>query len=69
MMRFRSVFDRCEEHELSKLEAAELLGVDERTFRRWCRRYRDEGEGGLADRRLGKPSGRQVPLARRALKA
>ena len=47
---------------MSKLEAAELLGVDERTFRRWCRRYRDEGEGGLADRRLGKPSGRQVPV-------
>jgi transposase len=62
MMRFRSVFDRCEASELGKLEAAELLGVDERTFRRWCRRYREEGEAGLADRRLGKPSGRQVPV-------
>ena len=61
MMRFRSVLDRCEASELSKLEAAELLGVDERTFRRWCQRYREEGEGGLADRRLGKPSGRRVP--------
>lgn len=61
MMKFRSVFDRCEGSELSKLEAAELLGVDERTFRRWCQRYREEGEAGLVDRRLGKPSGRQVP--------
>lgn len=62
MMRFRSVFDRCEGSELSKLEAAELLGVAERTFRRWCQRYREAGEAGLADRRLGKPSGRRVPL-------
>jgi transposase len=62
MMKFRSVFDRCEASELSKLEAAELLGVDERTFRRWCQRYREGGESGLADRRLGKPSGRQVPV-------
>jgi transposase len=56
------VFDRCEASELSKMEAADLLGVDERTFRRWCHRYREEGEAGLADRRLGKPSGRQVPV-------
>jgi len=62
MMRFRSVFDRWEASELSKLEAAELLGVDERTFRRWCQRYREEGAAGLLDRRLGKPSGRQVPI-------
>ena len=34
MMKFRDVFGHCEEHELSKLEAAELLGVDERRFRR-----------------------------------
>ena len=27
MMRFRDVFGRCEERELSQLEAAELLGV------------------------------------------
>jgi transposase len=61
MMRFMDVFGRSETSELSKLEAAELLGVDERTFRRWCQRYREDGEAGLADRRLGKPSGRRVP--------
>ena len=43
MMKFRDVFGHCEEHELSKLEAAELLGVDERTFRRWCRPYWEKG--------------------------
>jgi hypothetical protein len=32
MMKFRDVFGRCEEGSLSKLEAAELLGANERTF-------------------------------------
>ena len=63
MLKFRDVFGRCEEGSLSKLEAAELLGINERTFRRWCRRYEEEGEAGLMDRRLGKPSPKQVPAA------
>jgi predicted DNA-binding ribbon-helix-helix protein len=61
MMRFRSVFDRCEASALSKLEAAALLGVDERTFRRWCRRYREEGDAVLAailDRAIAEIDGR-----------
>jgi transposase len=66
MLKFRDVFGRCEEGHLSKLEAAELLGVNERTFRRWCRRYEEEGEAGLLDRRLGKPSPKQVPAAEAA---
>jgi transposase len=66
MLKFRDVFGRCEEGRLSKLEAAELLGVNERTFRRWCRRYEEEGEAGLMDRRLGKPSPKQVPATEAA---
>ena len=62
MMRFRDVFGRCERRALSKLEAAELLGVSERTFRRWCRRFEAEGEAGLAERRLGKASAKRVPV-------
>ena len=50
--------------ELSQEEAAELLGVSERTFRRWTRRYEEDGEAGLVDRRLGKTSGRRVPTDR-----
>ena len=53
MLKFRDVFGRCEEGSLSKLEAAELLGVNERTFRRSCRLYEEEGEAGLSDRRVG----------------
>lgn len=37
-MRFEDVFGRTERSELSQLEAAELLGVSERTFRRWRER-------------------------------
>lgn len=44
------------------MEAAELLGVSERTFRRWRDRRRDEGEAALADRRL-RPSPRRTPMA------
>src|ERR1051325_1737710 len=64
MLKFMDVFGRWEASELSQLEAALLLGVGERTFRRWCRRYEEEGERGLLDRRLGKASGKRVPVDR-----
>jgi transposase len=63
MIKLRSVFDRYEASELSCLEAAELLGMGERTFRRWRHRFEQDGEAGLVDRRLGKASGREVPAA------
>src|ERR671914_773583 len=40
-----------------------MLGVAERTFRRWRDRYEGEGEAGLADRRLGRPSPRRAGAA------
>jgi transposase len=61
MIRFRSVLGRYEADELNQIEAAEMLGVSERTFRRWCRRFEGEGEAGLLDRRLGRPSAKRVP--------
>src|SRR6266446_6325093 len=60
-MKFAAIAGRWERQELSQLEAAEILGVTERTFRRWYRRYEEEGIDGLADRRLGKPSPKRVP--------
>src|SRR5882762_3074001 len=33
-------------------------------LRRWTRRYEEEGEAGLLDRRLGKASGKRVPVDR-----
>src|SRR6516162_9428370 len=59
-MRFESLLDRHERGELSQVEAAEMLGITERTFRRWRDRLRDEGSTGLLDRRIGKPSSRRA---------
>ena len=64
MARFLTLLHRWESAELNQEEAAELLGVSERTFRRWTRRYEEEGEAGLLDRRLGKASGKRVPVDR-----
>ena len=64
MARFLNLLHRWESAEFNQEEAAELLGVSERTFRRWTRRYEEEGEAGLLDRRLGKASGKRVPVDR-----
>jgi transposase len=62
-MRFEGLLERHERGELSQLEAAEMLGMSERTLRRWRDRLREEGPEGLHDRRLGKPSGRRADEA------
>jgi transposase len=60
-MRFEQIFDRWERSELSQSEAAELLGIGERSFRRWSVRHRDGGVAGLRDRRLGPSPLRAAP--------
>src|SRR3954447_588094 len=59
-MRFTDVLGRTERSELSQMEAAELLGISERTFRRWRDRHREYGAEGLLDGRL-QPSLRRAP--------
>ena len=54
-MKFGYVYER--------FEAGELLGVGERAFRRWCHRYREEGEEGLRDRRIGTAAPNRVASA------
>jgi len=61
---FLNILHRWESAELNQAEAADLLGVSERTFRRWRDRYDEEGDAGLVDGRLGKASGRRVPVDR-----
>ncbi len=61
MLKLKDVLSGWEAGRLSQLEAAELLGMSERTLRRWSRRFEEEGEEGLMDRRLGRRSGRAVP--------
>lgn len=62
MMRFEELYERQQQRRLSQEEAAEILGVDVRTFRRWSRRYEDDGVQGLIDQRLGKISARRAPV-------
>ena len=63
MLKLRDVLSRWEAGSLSQLEAADVLGMSERTFRRWTARFEEAGEDGLLDRRLGRRSGRAVPAA------
>ncbi len=60
-MRFEQIFDRWERSEVSQSEAAALLGIGERSFRRWSVRHRDGGVAGLRDRRLGPSPLRAAP--------
>ncbi len=53
VMRFEALLDRHERGYLTQAEAAEMLGVSERTFRRWQGRWRVEGAEGLRYRRIG----------------
>ncbi len=62
-MRFEEFLGRHERGVLSQIEASEMLGVSERTFRRWRERWHADGEAGLLDRRIGKPSPRRAPAS------
>ena len=62
-MRFFWVHERFDKGEFGRLEAAELLGISERTLRRWCERHEESGAAGLRDRRLGRAAGNRVPAA------
>jgi transposase len=45
-------------------QAAEIIGISDRSMRRWRQRYEEHGYDGRFDRRRGKPSPKRVPLAR-----
>jgi transposase len=61
-MRFSEVYTRWTKRRLTQEEAAEILGVCDRTFRRYMARYDEEGEGGLEDKRLTQASCRRAPV-------
>jgi len=62
LMKFEDVYGRTYRGELSQCEAAEILGMSERTFRRYRVRFDADGADGLYDRRLGRISARRVPV-------
>jgi transposase len=61
-MRVEELYERRQQRTLTMAAAAEILGVTERTFRRWSGRYDTEGRAGLQDRRIGRASARAVPV-------
>ena len=60
-MRFEEVYSAWTERRLTQEEAARLLGVHERTFRRYVNRYEEAGLDGLIDKRLSQVSHRKAP--------
>lgn len=61
-MRFEEAYSGWEGGRLRQDEAARLLGICERTFRRYVERYEDRGIEGLIDKRLGQVSGGRAPV-------
>ena len=62
LMKFEEVYGRTCRGVLGQAEAAEILGVSERTFRRWRDRFEADGAEGLYARRLGRLSARRAPV-------
>jgi len=62
MMKLQDVLLKAMAKKITWWAAAEIIGVSDRTMRRWRERLEEEGYKGLADRRKGKPSFRRVPL-------
>lgn len=63
MMKLQDVLLKAMAKKITWWEAAEIIGVTDRTMRRWRERLEEHGYSGLGDRRKGKPSDRRVPLA------
>jgi transposase len=63
MMKVQEVLLRATARKITWWQAAEIVGVTDRTMRRWRERLEEQGYSGLADRRKGKPSDKRVPLA------
>src|SRR5215813_807687 len=64
MMKLQDVLLKAMAKKLTWWEAAEIIGVTDRTMRRWRERLETDGYTGLVDRRKAKPSDKRVPVAK-----
>jgi len=62
IMRFEEAYEVWTERRLSQEEAARILGVCTRTFRRYINRYEESGLDGLLDKRLTQASSHRAPV-------
>lgn len=61
-MKIQEVILRAMAKRITWLQAAEIVGVTDRSMRRWRERYEEFGYDGLFDRRLGRPSPKRVAV-------
>jgi len=61
-MRFEESDERWQTKQLSQEEAAQLLGISSRTFRRYVESYEEAGLDGLLDKRLNEVSHLRAPV-------
>ncbi len=61
-MRFKEAYEGWQEGRLSQEEAARILGICDRSFRRYRDRYEEQGMEGLLDKRLNQVSHRRAPV-------
>ena len=61
-MRFEEAYQGWNSGRLTQAEAARLLGMGERNFRRYVARYHEDGLDGLIDRRIEQVSHRKAPV-------
>jgi transposase len=63
MLKLQDVLLKAMAKKITWWAAAEIIGVTDRTMRRWRERLEEHGYAGLADRRKGKAPSHRVPLA------
>jgi transposase len=63
MMKLHDVLLKAMAKKITWWEAAEIIGVTDRTMRRWRERLETGGYSGLVDRRKARPSDKRVPMA------
>ncbi len=62
-MKLHDVLLKAMAKKITWWEAAEIIGVTDRTMRRWRQRLETGGYSGLVDRRKARPSDKRVPVA------
>ena len=62
-MKIQEVILRAVSGKILWMQAAEILGISDRSMRRWKQRYEEHGYDGLFDRRQQRPSPKRVPMA------
>lgn len=61
-MRFEDAYEGWHSGRLTQEQAAQLLGLCDRSFRRYLNRYEEDGMEGLMDKRISEVSARKAPV-------